>query len=129
MKAEAYLFAGVAAFFAAAAGVYSWFAHEPAGKAALVVACLMSTLVAFFFWTQHVRRGRRPQDRTDAEIVSGAGPLDFFAPRSYYPALTAAGVALFGTGVVYALWLVLVGAGVTAAGVVGAMFQYASRDD
>ncbi|MEU8924381.1 cytochrome c oxidase subunit 4 [Kitasatospora sp. NPDC048545] len=129
MKAESYLFGGIAAFFGAAAVVYGYFASEPAGKAALAIAFLMSTLVAFFFWVQYTRRSQRPQDRTDEEIVAGAGPLEFFGPRSYYPALTAAGLALFGLGVVYALWIVLIGAGVTAAGVFGAYFQYAGRED
>ncbi|MER7707130.1 cytochrome c oxidase subunit 4 [Kitasatospora sp. NPDC097605] len=129
MKAEAYLFAGVATFFAVTAGIYGWFAKEPAGKAALIVACMMSTLVALFFQSQHVRRGRRPQDRTDAEIAAGAGLVEFFAPRSYYPVLTAVGVTLLACGLVFALWLGLVGAGVTAAGVIGATFQYAGRED
>ncbi|RKT09448.1 cytochrome c oxidase subunit IV [Streptomyces sp. 1114.5] len=127
MKTESYLFAGVALFFAAAASVYGWFAREPAGKAALVVAFLMSALVAFFFRTQYSRRGVRPQDTTDAEVVTGAGPLEFFAPRSYYPLLTAAGVALAGLGLVYALWLFVIGMGVTGAGVLGFVFQYAQR--
>ncbi|MEV8327615.1 cytochrome c oxidase subunit 4 [Kitasatospora sp. NPDC056731] len=127
MKTESYLFAGVALFFAVAASIYGWFAREPAGKAALVVAFMMSTLIAFFFRTQYSRRGSRPQDRTDAEIVTGVGPLEFFAPRSYYPLLTAAGVAVAGLGLVYALWLFLIGAGVTGAGVVGFVFQHAQR--
>ncbi|MDY0812696.1 cytochrome c oxidase subunit 4 [Kitasatospora purpeofusca] len=127
MRAESYLFAGVALFFAVTASIYGWFADEPAGKAVLVIAFLMSALVAFFFWTQHTRRGQRPQDRTDAEIATGAGPLEFLPPHSYYPALTAAGTALLALGVVYALWMVLVGVGLLAPGIAGFVFEYGNR--
>ncbi|PYC76769.1 hypothetical protein C7C46_21540 [Streptomyces tateyamensis] len=127
MKAEAWLFTGVAGFFAVTATVYGVFAHEPAGKAALVVAFLMSALVAVFCWAQHVKRGPRPADDPSADIASGTGPLDFFAPASSYPLLTAAGAAVLALGVVYGLWLALIGFGVLAPGVAGFVFQYARR--
>ncbi|MFE0462330.1 cytochrome c oxidase subunit 4 [Kitasatospora sp. NPDC058965] len=127
MKAEAWLFTGVAAFFAVIATVYGVFAHEPAGKAALVVAFLMSALVAAFCWAQHAKRGRRPADDPSAEIAAGAGPLDFFAPVSAYPLLTAAGATVLALGIVYGVWLALIGFGVLAPGVAGFVFQYARR--
>ena len=127
MKGEALLFSGVAAFFAATAAVYGWFSHEPAGTAALIVSFLMSALVAFFLWVQYRRRGRRAQDRGDAEVAETAGPLDFFPPHSGYPVLTAAGTALLGLGVAIGLWLFLIGLGVTAAGVAGFVFEFNRR--
>ncbi|WP_035841036.1 aa3-type cytochrome oxidase subunit IV [Kitasatospora azatica] len=129
MKTEAYLFTGWAGFFGVMAAVYGVFAHEPGGKAALIVAFLMSALVAAFFWTQYLRRARRPQDRADAEIAEGAGPLDFFAPASGYPLLTAVGVTVLALGVVFGAWLALIGFGLLVPGVVGFVFQYARRSD
>ncbi|GAA1947566.1 cytochrome c oxidase subunit 4 [Kitasatospora viridis] len=128
MKAEAWLFTGVAGFFAVTAGIYGWFAREPVGKAALVVAFLMASLVASFCWAQHVKLGRRPADDGSAEIAAGAGPLAFFAPASAYPLLTAAGAAVLALGVVYGTWLALIGFGVLAPGVAGFVFQYARRE-
>ncbi|MDH6139660.1 MULTISPECIES: cytochrome c oxidase subunit 4 [Kitasatospora] len=129
MKAEAWLFTGWAGFFAVLATVYGVFAHEPAGKAALVVAFLMSSLVAAFCWAQHVKRGRRLADDPNAEVADGAGPLDFFAPSSIYPLWTAVGAALLALGVIYGWWLTLIGFGVLAPGVTGFVFQYALREE
>lgn len=127
MRGEALLFTGVSAFFAVMASTYGWYSHEPAGTAALLVSFLMSGLVSFFLWVQYARRGRRAQDRSDAEVAETAGPLDFFPPRSYYPVLTGAGAALLGLGVAIGLWLFLIGLGVTAAGVAGFVFQFNNR--
>jgi hypothetical protein len=127
MKVEAILFGGVAAFFAAAATLYGWWSRDPAGTAALVIAFLMGALVSFFCAVEYRRKGRRPQDRTDAEVADAAGPLEFFPPKSPWPIVTALGVAILSTGVVYGLWLFLIGFGVLARGVLGMVFQYARR--
>ncbi|MFB7668079.1 cytochrome c oxidase subunit 4 [Kitasatospora sp. NPDC056138] len=128
MRAESRLFAAVAAFFAVTGALYGWLAAEPAGTVALTVAFLMSGLLALFCWTQHVKRGERLQDREDVEVVEGAGPLDFFAPHSLYPVLCALGAALFGLGVVFGVWLLLIGLGVLVPGTVGFVFQYGQRE-
>lgn len=127
MKVEAFLFGGVAAFFAVTAAVYGGWSHDPAGTSALVVAFLMGALVCFFCAVQYRRKGRRPQDRRDAEVADGSGPLEFFPPRSPWPIVTALGFAIAATGVVYGLWLFLIGVGVLARGVLGMAFQYARR--
>ncbi|MFJ1812520.1 MULTISPECIES: cytochrome c oxidase subunit 4 [unclassified Streptomyces] len=127
MKVEAFLFGGVAAFFAGAAALYGWWSGDPAGTAALVVAFLMGAVVSFFCAVQYRRNGRRPQDRTDAEVADAAGPLGFFPPKSPWPFVTALGFAISSMGVVYGLWLFLIGFGVLARGVVGMVFQYARR--
>jgi hypothetical protein len=127
VKVEALLFGGVAAFFAGAAAVYGWWSADPAGTAALVVAFLMAAVISFFCAMQYRRKGRRPQDRTDAEVADGAGPVEFFPPESTWPLITAVGFAVVCTGVVYGLWLFLIGLGVLARGVLGMVFQYANR--
>lgn len=128
MKQESFLFCGVALFFAVTAAAYAWFSGEPAGTAALIVSFLMSSLIAFFLWVQHTRRGDRPQDRKDAPVHEASGPLAFFPARSYYPVFAAAGAALTALGVVYGLWLFLIGLGVLAPGVAGFAFQYNGRE-
>lgn len=81
MRTESRLFTGVAVFFGAEAALYGWWSREPAGTAALVLAFLMASLVAFFLRVQYRRRGLRAQDRGEGEVVDTAGPLDFF-PRA-----------------------------------------------
>lgn len=124
MKTEAYLFAGMAAFFLVTDAVYIWLAREPAGGAALTVSFGMSSVIAFFCAVNHRRKGGRPEDRPQAEIRERSGPIDFFPPHSPYPALTALGMALMGLGVVYGLWLFLVGCGPAAGGIFGMVFQF-----
>jgi hypothetical protein len=124
VNAESALFAGVSVFFALSAAVYGWFSAEPAGTAALAVACLMSALVAFFLVRQHQRIGPLPADQKDAAVHETTGGVAFFPPRSAFPVLAALGTVLVALGVVYGLWLFLLGAGVLAPGVGGFVFQY-----
>ncbi|MFJ3824570.1 aa3-type cytochrome oxidase subunit IV [Streptomyces nodosus] len=127
MKAEALLFGGVALFFGASALLYGAWSRDPAGTAVLIVAFGMAALVSFFCAVQYRRRGRRPQDRGDSEVADGAGSLEFFPPHSPWPVITALGFAVACTGVVYGLWLFLIGVGVLARGVLGMVFQYATH--
>ncbi|MPY57863.1 aa3-type cytochrome oxidase subunit IV [Streptomyces spongiae] len=127
MKVEAILFGGVAAFFAVTAVLYGWWSGDPAGTSALVVAFLMGALVSFFCVVQYRRKGRRPQDRRDAEVADATGPLEFFPASSPWPIVTALGFAVASTGVVYGLWLFLIGLGVLVRGVLGMVFQYLRR--
>lgn len=129
MKVEALLFGGVAVFFGAAAALYGvWSGADPAGTAALIVAFGMAAVVSFFCATHYVRHGPRPQDRTDAEVADSAGPVEFFPPHSPWPIVTALGFAVTATGVVFGLWLFLIGFGVLARGVAGLVFQYVNRE-
>ncbi|MFF2324801.1 MULTISPECIES: cytochrome c oxidase subunit 4 [unclassified Streptomyces] len=129
MKPESQLFAGVAVFFLLTDVAYIWFAREPAGTAALTVSFLMSALISLFCGVNHRRKGTRPEDRRDSEIQERSGLVDFFPPHSTYPVVVAVGMALMGLGVVYALFLFVIGLGITLAGVYGMTFQYAGRDD
>ncbi|MCX5009914.1 cytochrome c oxidase subunit 4 [Streptomyces sp. NBC_00555] len=123
MKAEAWLFSGVAVFFAVTGGVYVWFSDDPAGAAALAVSFLMSALIAAFLWWQFRRDGYRPEDRADAVVREAADRRFSFPARSYAPAVSAVGTALVGLGVVQGLWLVLIGFGVLVPGVFGFVFR------
>ncbi|MFC5910606.1 cytochrome c oxidase subunit 4 [Streptacidiphilus monticola] len=129
MRSEALLWTGVAFFFAVCDGIYLALAHENAGKAALTVALLMSSLVAAFLWINYGRRGARAQDRPAVPVSETAGPLEFFPPSSGYPVITAAGVAFTALAPVFEPWLALVGLGLLAAGVGGFVFQYSRRGE
>ncbi|KUL36836.1 hypothetical protein ADL22_23315 [Streptomyces sp. NRRL F-4489] len=128
MKAEAYLFAGVAAFFFITDAFYIWLAREPAGAAALAVSFGMAAVISFFCAMNYRRKGRRPEDRSEAKIHERAGTVDFFPPDSRYPVLVGFGVALLALGLVYGLWVFLIGIGVTGLSVFGMVFQYVDRD-
>ncbi|MEU1011627.1 cytochrome c oxidase subunit 4 [Streptomyces sp. NPDC088810] len=127
MKTEALLFGGVAFFFGGSAALYGVWSQDETGTVALVVACAMAALVAFFCLIQYRRRGSRAQDRTEAEVVDAAGPVAFFPDESGWPIVTALGFAVTASGVVFGLWLFLIGLGILARGVFGMVFQYAHR--
>jgi Cytochrome c oxidase subunit IV len=130
VRVEARLFAGMAAFFLVAGGVYAAFATtDPAGISALAVAFVMSSLIAFFLSTQARRRGTRPEDRRDGEIGDRAGPVALFPASSPYPPVMALGFALTATGVVFGPWLMLLGGGLFAGALFGFAFQYADEPD
>ncbi|MFJ8079380.1 cytochrome c oxidase subunit 4 [Streptomyces sp. NPDC096205] len=127
MRTEAQLFAGVAVFFAVTATGYGWASEDPAGTAVLVVAFLMAVLVTFFLTVQYRRRGLRAQDRKDAEVADTAGPLDFFPADSPWPITVAGGACVMALGVVFGVWLLLMGLGVLGLGVFGMVFEHAGR--
>ncbi|MFE6687521.1 cytochrome c oxidase subunit 4 [Streptomyces sp. NPDC057743] len=128
MKTEALLFAGVAAFFLVTDALYIWLAREPAGGAALAVSFGMAAVISFFCAMNYRRKGTRPEDREGSEIQERAGELDFFPPESGYPAAVAFGVSLLALGLVFGLWVFLIGVGVTGGSLFGTVFQFARRD-
>jgi hypothetical protein len=130
MKTEAYLFGGVAGFFLVTGVWYGWWSGpEPAGTSALAVAFLMSLIICFFFTRTYRTHGSRPEDNRQGEIADRAGPVDFFPARSVYPTVTGLGAAVTALGIVFGLWLFLIGFGILCAGVGGLVFQYVHRGE
>ncbi|WP_351235928.1 cytochrome c oxidase subunit 4 [Streptomyces sp. NPDC002133] len=129
MKTEAIVFAGVAGFFLVTDVLYAAWSRDPAGTAALTVSHLMALLITFFFATNYRRKGLRPEDRSDGDVHERSGPVDFFAPNSVWPLFTAAGMTLAALGIVFGLWLFLIGLGVLLGGMFGMVFQYARPHD
>ncbi|WP_406179149.1 cytochrome c oxidase subunit 4 [Streptomyces sp. NBC_01006] len=128
MRAEAWLFTGVAVFFALTGGVYAALSDDPAGIAALMVSLLMSALVAAFLWRQFGRDGERPEDDENAEVAERGDRRFLFPARSYAPVVAAAGTALIGLGIAQGLWLTLIGFGLLAPGVFGFVFRGGAPD-
>ncbi|MEU7019078.1 cytochrome c oxidase subunit 4 [Streptomyces sp. NPDC046203] len=129
MRTEALVFAGTACFFLAVDVLYAVWSREPAGTAALTIAFLMASLISFFFARTHRAIGLRPEDRPDGEVQERAGRLAPFSPGSGWPVLTALGAMILALGLVFGLWLALLGLGVFASGVGGLVFQYATEGD
>jgi membrane protein implicated in regulation of membrane protease activity len=127
MRTEAELFAGVSAFFGVTALGYGVASQDPAGTAVLTVAFLMAVLVTFYLAVQYRKRGPRAQDRKDAEVADAAGPLDFFPSDSPWPIVVAGGFCVAALGVVFGVWLLLLGLGVLGMGVYGMVFEHAVR--
>ncbi|MBW8088355.1 MULTISPECIES: aa3-type cytochrome oxidase subunit IV [Streptomyces] len=128
MKSEAYLFAGVALFFLISDAAYIWFAREPAGIAALSVSFGMSSVISFFCLVNYRRKGLRPEDRADSDIRERGGIIDFFPPQSGYPVIIALGAAVTAVGIVYGVWIIIIGFGLLWPSIFGMVFQFGNRE-
>jgi len=124
MRAEAFLFGGVAGFFLVTGVIYAWWAQEPVGIAAFSVSFLMASIICFFFSRNYRLRGRRPEDDRNADITARGGPVDFFPDESPYPVAVAFGAGILMLGIVFGLWLFLIGLGILGTAVYGFVHQY-----
>jgi uncharacterized membrane protein HdeD (DUF308 family) len=129
MRVEALLFAGTCVFFAIVATVYGLLSRDPAGTAVLAVSGAMALVISFYFGYRSHRFGPRPQDRHDADIADGAGPVAFFSPRSHAPLGVALAASILALGIVFGLWLTLLGAAMLAASLLGLVFQHVGHPD
>lgn len=122
MKSASRIFYGLSAFLFAVTIVYIFATIyvndagnipglEWAGVTGLVVAVLLTMMLAVYshFTEKHI--DVLPQDWEEAEIADNAGLYGFFAPSSIWPFAMAMAIALLGIGVAYMLyWLIALGA-------------------
>ena len=128
MRTEYKVFGVIAAALAIAAVVYAWWTSgghghpEWAGALTLGLSAVMSLMCAGYFWLVSRRIPPRPDDRPDAEIADGAGPVGFFAPSGMWQVGIAVSVSAGAVGVAVSQWWLLivavVGLLITASGLV-----------
>jgi Cytochrome c oxidase subunit IV len=131
MKVEGIIFAIYAAFLGAAATVY-WILidekTETAGVVALFISMGLGLLIGGYLLFTARRMEPRPQDLPDAEVADGAGELGNFSPRSYWPFFIAFALALTMLGMIFGIWLGLIGGVLVLYTAVGLVFeQYRNR--
>jgi cytochrome c oxidase subunit IV len=119
MRVESILFAGATCFLASIGLIYGLSSHERAGTSLLILGAAATLLVAAYLLFQARRRGPRPEDRPDATIEEGAGDVGYFPTSSFWPFGLAAGAVVLANGLVFGVWLVLVGAGIVTVSVIG----------
>lgn len=125
MKAEGWLFGGLALFFAIVTPIYWYSSYDPTGTSALVLTFCLTGLVAFYVVVTGRRlQEPRPEDRGDAEIAEGAGELGFFSPYSWWPLYCALSLATVMLGIIFGWWLFLIGVGFGIVSVLGMVFEY-----
>lgn len=119
MRTGARFFLISAAFAATIASAYWFVTYEPAGTA-LLGSLTLAALVAAAYVTRSARSRREPEDRPDATPSAAEGRT--FGPMfatSAWPVLVGAGAMLLAGGLVYAPWLLVVGAVAFALGLLG----------
>jgi Cytochrome c oxidase subunit IV len=119
MRTEAFFYLGIMVVFAAIGIIYWFTSYEDAGTVMLAGTALMGVLAGGYLYLQSRKYPPRLEDRADATVAEGAGDVDKFPSNTYWPLVLAFGAAMTASGLVYGIWLVLVGLALFAAGMIG----------
>jgi hypothetical protein len=124
VKVEGYLFAGGAVFYGIVASAYWFITGELVGATALALTGGLAFLIGFYVLYTGRRVGTRPEDDPNANIEDADSDYGFFSPHSWWP--LAVGFATFVTvmGLIFAVWLLILGVGLLMATLVGFVFEY-----
>jgi uncharacterized membrane protein YjjP (DUF1212 family) len=129
MKIEGYLFAFIFAFLVLTGSVYLILSGDPSGGVPLFFAAGLGLIIGYYLLYTARRMEPRPEDRPDAEIEEGSGEIGFFSPHSWWPLWLGLGSALMFLGVIFGLWLVLIGGGATFVAVTGLLLEYYVKEE
>ena len=124
MRIEGWLFGLGAIFFGAVAGIYWYLSQDEIGTTALALTGCLAFLVAFYILYTAKRVYPRPEDRLDAEIDEADPEYGFFSPQSWWPFMVAFAAFLLGLGLIFAVWLIVLGGAVLVIALVGWLFEY-----
>jgi Cytochrome c oxidase subunit IV len=126
VKVEAWFFGGGGPLFLVFAIVYGavtgW--NEPVGAACLFLTAGLALLIGAYLGYTGRHIDARPEDDPFGEIAEGAGELGEFPPYSWWPLATASGGAVLFAGLAIGWWVVFIGAGLAAVGVVGWVYEF-----
>jgi hypothetical protein len=123
VKVESFFYLGVTAFFVVIGAIYWFTSYEDAGTTMLVASALLGLLAGGYLLVQARKFPPRPEDRPDATLAEGAGPVDSFPAPSIWPFVFGLGAVVFATGLIFGVWVVLPGAAVLGLGVIGMIRQ------
>jgi hypothetical protein len=124
MKAETWIFAITASFFALVSPAYWFITGDWTGTSALTMTFLLTLMLALYLGFHAAKMDPRPEDRQDAEIADGAGELGFFPPYSWWPLWCGLTLGVCVMGVVFGWWLFIIGAALGAVALSGWFFEY-----
>jgi hypothetical protein len=124
MRIEGLLFALGFVFFSVVAGIYWFLSGDEIGTTALALTGALAFLIAFYALYTSKRVYPRPEDRLIAEIDEADPEYGFFSPHSWWPLVVAFSAMLIVFGLIFAVWLIVLGISVLLIGLVGWLFEY-----
>ena len=124
MKIEGLLFAMGAVFYAVIAAIYWYFSRDQIGTTALALTGALAFLVAFYALYTSKRVYPRPEDRLDAEVDEADPEYGFFSPHSWWPLVLGFSTMVIVFGLIFAVWLIVLGVFVLFVALIGWMFEY-----
>lgn len=134
MRAEQWVFWGLAIYLGLMSGVYPWATWrtegevEVIGTTVIVLTLLFTLMIAGYFRATGRRMDPRPEDRMDAVVADGAGEYGFFAPSSIYPFWAGVVCTMIMLGWIFGYWLAIIGAGIGIWAVAGWSLQFYRGD-
>jgi len=127
VKTESRIFLGVTVFFVVIGLVYWFTSYEDAGSVMLAGSAVLGVVAGGYLWLQARRMAPRPEDRADASVSEGAGPVDEFPTASIWPIGIALGATMLATGLVFGLAVVLLGSVLFGFSVIGMILESRGR--
>ena len=113
-----------AVFYAVIAGIYWYFSRDQIGTTALALTGALAFLVAFYALYTSKRVYPRPEDRLDAEVEEADPEYGFFSPHSWWPLVLGFSTMVIVFGLIFAVWLIVLGVFVLFVALIGWMFEY-----
>ena len=113
-----------AVFYAVIAGIYWYFSRDQIGTTALALTGALAFLVAFYALYTSKRVYPRPEDRLDAEVDEADPEYGFFSPHSWWPLVLGFSTMVIVFGLIFAVWLIVLGVFVLFVALIGWMFEY-----
>jgi disulfide bond formation protein DsbB len=124
MKETGVLFFLGSLFYFVIGAIYFVVSKEPVGTTALVLTGGLAILIAFFLLFTANRLGYQPEDNDEAQQSEAPADFGFFSPNSWWPMLVAGSTAITFLGLVFAVWIMLLGLGLVIFSVLGWLFEY-----
>jgi len=128
VKIEGWIFGVGAIFYFFVSGVYWYLSRDEIGTTALVMTGGLAFLVAFYILYTAKRVYPRPEDRDDAEVDEADPEYGFFSPHSWWPLAVGIGAMITTFGLIFAVWLLVLGVSVLMLSIIGWLFEYYRRE-
>jgi hypothetical protein len=124
VKIEGWIFILGAIFFWLVSAVYWVLSNDEIGTTAMAMTGFLAGLVGVYLLVTAKRVYPRPEDRKDAEIDEADPEYGFFSPHSWWPLVVALGAAVIVMGLVFAVWLIVLGIFLLMIAIVGWLYEY-----
>ena len=128
MKVEAWIFGILVIFFVVVTPTYWFLSRDPTGSVALVLTFFLALMISGYLALVARRIDPRPEDRTDGQVLEGAGDLGFFPPQSKWPLFCAMTFILVALGPVFGWWLMILGFGLGSVTLTGWVYEFYRGD-
>jgi hypothetical protein len=123
MRSNGVIFAIICIFCIVADIVYWLTSKDPTGTACLGITAGLAFLISFYLLMVVRRFGVQPMDNIDAEISDGAGVVGHFTAASWYPIMIASAATITVFGLIFGVWLAMIGLAFVFGGVTGLLFE------